>query len=226
MIIGCLVIPLLTLLISLGGFFYLRSGASNQLTLPDNEVALVRAAPDPAAALIARFGEGDTLEITGRTADWQWLEVALWDGRRGWTQRPLDILVWQIEAAETTPVAASAPAPVTPVPEAMVALPATTFTMGSPQGLGDEDEWPAHSVSLSAFQIDKTEVTLGQYWRCVEAGACAPPAQVNQTGLYYLNDPAFDNYPIVNIPWLEASHYCNWQGKRLPTEAEWALGQC
>jgi formylglycine-generating enzyme required for sulfatase activity len=106
----------------------------------------------------------------------------------------------------------------------MIAIPATTFTMGSPPGLGEADEQPAHPVSLSAFEIDRLEVTAGQYWQCVAAGVCAAPANyASQTQSHYLNDPAFDNHPVINIPWTEANHYCNWRGKRLPTEAEWEM---
>ena len=106
----------------------------------------------------------------------------------------------------------------------MIEIPATTFTMGSPPGLGEPDEAPAHAVSLSAFEIDRTEVTVGQYWDCVEAGQCAAPMDdASQTEPHYINDPAFDNHPVINVPWAEANRYCIWQGKRLPTEAEWEM---
>ncbi len=209
----------------LGAFLYIRSSASNRLTVPKGEVVLARAAPDNSAALLARFGEGGVLNITGRTEDWRWLEVELWDGQRGWTLRPLDILVWQIKADPAPPTApTSLPSMPTPVAEKMVAIPATTFTMGSPPGLGENDEQPAHPVSISAFEIDLTEVTVGQYWQCVAASKCvAPTHNAGQTEAYYINNPAFDNYPVINVSWTQANHYCIWRGKRLPTEAEWEL---
>jgi len=106
----------------------------------------------------------------------------------------------------------------------MVAVPAATFTMGSPPGLGEDDESPVRVVSLSPFEIDRTEVTVGHYWECVRAGICAAPTNdTSQTEAHYLNDPAFDNHPIINIPWAEANRYCGWRGKRLPTEAEWEM---
>lgn len=98
MVIGCGVIPLIIAGVILGAFFYIRSGASARLTVPDSEVLLVRAAPDETAPLLARFGQGQSIPITGRSADWRWLRVALWDGRQGWALRPLDILVWQLQA--------------------------------------------------------------------------------------------------------------------------------
>ncbi|MBE7555334.1 MAG: SUMF1/EgtB/PvdO family nonheme iron enzyme [Anaerolineales bacterium] len=225
MMIGCFVIPLLVAAILGAAFFYIRSRASSQLTVPDRQVLLVRAAPDETAPLLARFGEGRVIKISGRSRDWRWLEVQLWDDRHGWALRPLDILVWQINAHETTPEPGEfAITAVTPIAEETVAIPATTFTMGSPAGLGEEDERPAHVVTLPAFELDRTEVSVGRYWQCVEAGACtAPTADASGGEPHYLNNPAFDNYPVVNVPWLEASHYCAWRGKRLPTEAEWEL---
>jgi formylglycine-generating enzyme required for sulfatase activity len=225
--VGCVAIPLLVALIVVAAFFYVRINASTRLTVPDHasRVALVRTLPDDAAPLLARFGAGRNLTLTGRSEDWRWLEVELWDGQRGWMRRPLDILVWQLEAAPTTPQApAKGPPPLKPVAEEMVTLPATTFTMGSPTGIGEADEQPPHPVALSAFALDKTEVTVGHYWECVIAEACAPPtADASQTQPHYLNDPAFDNHPVINVPWGEANNYCLWWGKRLPTEAEWEL---
>lgn len=223
--IGCVAIPILVAVILVGAYVLVRLNATNQLVIPGSEVALVRAAPDESAPLMARVGQGRTLTITGRSDDWRWLEVELWDNQRGWTLRPLDILVWQLDAPVATPTApASAPVIPPPVAEDMIAIPATTFTMGSPPGLGNADESPAHPVSLSAFEIDRTEVTLGHYWQCVQAKACAAP--INDAAgsePHYASTPSFDNHPVVHIPWGEANNYCQWRGKRLPTEAEWEL---
>lgn len=225
MTLGCIIIPLIVVSALALFFFSIRAKASDQLIVPDDTALLVWAAPDEAAPLLARFGEGRVLEVTGHSPNWRWLEVRLWDGRRGWTLRPLDILVWQIEADVATPTPLDGPLPVvTPVAERMILIPPTAFTMGSPPGIGEADERPAHPVRLSAFEIDQNEVTVGQYWQCVLAEACgAPTSDASQTEPHYLKDPAFDNHPAINVPWVEANHYCGWRGKRLPTEAEWEM---
>ncbi|MCB0211434.1 MAG: SUMF1/EgtB/PvdO family nonheme iron enzyme [Anaerolineae bacterium] len=223
--IGCVVVPVILALVIFGILFYVRTHTTAQLTVPKGDVAFVRTLPEETAPLIARFGSGRALEITGRTEDWRWLEVRLWDDRQGWILRPLDILVWRLDADVVVPNPPDTqPEVVTSVEEAMLSVPATSFTMGSPTGLGEVDETPAHPVSISAFEIDRTEVTVGQYWQCIEAEACEPPTRdASNTVVNYLNDPAYDNYPMVNVAWTEANNYCLWRGKRLPTEAEWEL---
>jgi formylglycine-generating enzyme required for sulfatase activity len=104
----------------------------------------------------------------------------------------------------------------------MIFVPAGPFTMGTDRG-GQEDEHPAHEVTLAAFWLDKTEVTNEAYERCVAAKVCRPhdpkSSQLNKFG----GDEAFRSprQPISSISWEEARTYCQWLGKRLPREAEW-----
>jgi formylglycine-generating enzyme required for sulfatase activity len=74
----------------------------------------------------------------------------------------------------------------------------------------------AREVYVSPFQIDRAEVTGGEYRACVIAGACDPTPLV-------AGDTRFirDDLPVVNVTWYDAQTYCRWLGKRLPTEAEW-----
>ncbi|HMI83932.1 MAG TPA: SUMF1/EgtB/PvdO family nonheme iron enzyme [Polyangiaceae bacterium] len=79
------------------------------------------------------------------------------------------------------------------------------------------DESPYHSVDVSDFSIDETEVTQGAYDLCIRAGACvAPPCASWQPSTKA-------NWPVACVNWTEASSYCNWTGRRLPTEAEWEI---
>ncbi len=84
------------------------------------------------------------------------------------------------------------------------------------------DERPIHAVNLSAYYIDKYEVTNAAYERCVEAGACLPPNQSrSSTRTAYYSNPEFDEFPVIYVDWTMAKTYCEWRGDRLPTEAEW-----
>ena len=96
----------------------------------------------------------------------------------------------------------------------MVLVPAGEFTMGSNDGR--DDEKPVHRVSLDAYYIDKYEVTIRQYAKFLEArGMSGPPMWTT------MDQPVHQKRPVVNVDWSDASNYCEWADKRLPTEAEW-----
>jgi formylglycine-generating enzyme required for sulfatase activity len=101
-----------------------------------------------------------------------------------------------------------------------VYVPAGSFQMGSDSG--DPDEKPVHPVMLDAFWIDHTEVTNAMYTLCVEAGKCSPPSSSKSyTRDNYYGDAQYNNYPVIYVSWDNANAYCDWAGRRLPTEAEW-----
>ena len=100
-------------------------------------------------------------------------------------------------------------------------VPAGEFEMGSENGVNG-DERPVHTVYLNAFWIDLTEVTNNMYAKCMEAGGCAPPSSIrSRTRESYYGNPEFNEYPVINVRWDDAKTYCEWAGRRLPTEAEW-----
>ncbi|NOT57839.1 MAG: SUMF1/EgtB/PvdO family nonheme iron enzyme, partial [Deltaproteobacteria bacterium] len=75
---------------------------------------------------------------------------------------------------------------------------------------------PQHSIHLDPFYIDTHEVTNQRYRAFVDATGHRAPT--------FWHDPrqlADDTQPVVGVSWQDAHAFCAWQGKRLPTEAEW-----
>lgn len=106
-----------------------------------------------------------------------------------------------------------------------VLIPAGEFLMGSPAGSdGYDDERPQRKVFVSAFWIDRYEVTNADYHRFVlETGHRIPENLNPAVSLWRDGSPpeAIATHPVVNVAWRDAAAYCRWAGKRLPTEAEW-----
>lgn len=107
----------------------------------------------------------------------------------------------------------------------MVLIPAGEFLMGSPLGSDAfPDEAPQRLVYLSAFLIDRYEITNDDYLRFVQAtGHRVPENPKPASTLWEEGKPlqGIGNHPVVNVSWNDAFAYCRWSGKRLPTEAEW-----
>lgn len=105
----------------------------------------------------------------------------------------------------------------------MVYVPAGPFLMGC-NALEDFDcssnELPQHEVFLDAFLIDRFEVTASEYAACVDAGICVYEGSTT-SNLRTYGKEGREDYPINYVNWDEASAYCAWQGKTLPTEAQW-----
>ncbi len=119
-------------------------------------------------------------------------------------------------------LAAQSKAPLNP-PAGMVGVPAGPYWMGCNERVDtecDDDEKEGRVLELSAFFIDRTEVTVGAYKECVEAGACKDSMFRERRSCNYGKDDR-DDYPMNCVRWLGAKTYCEWAGKRLPTEHEW-----
>ncbi len=112
----------------------------------------------------------------------------------------------------------------------MVLVPAGEFIMGLSKGdtkwirqkIGAEERFfrnqlPRHKVKVSAFYIDKYEVTNAQYKKFVDATGRTPPEDW-KNGTY---PGGKANHPVVFVTWHDAEAYAKWAGKRLPTEEEW-----
>jgi len=113
----------------------------------------------------------------------------------------------------------------------MVTIPAGPFLMGTQDGR--EDERPAHTVTLRAFELDRLQVTNADFARFLQQHGPTDPAgrryfdwddrdaRIHQIDGKWRADPGFEDHPVVEASWLGALAYCRSFGKRLPTEAEW-----
>ncbi|MFN3200256.1 MAG: formylglycine-generating enzyme family protein [Bradymonadia bacterium] len=100
----------------------------------------------------------------------------------------------------------------------MVAIAGGRFWMGS--DTGEEHEGPARQVSVQGFCMGRSEVTIGQYRACVEAGVCR--AIDTAWGRCTADrGPQTEDAPRDCVSWADANTFAEWVGARLPTEAEW-----
>jgi formylglycine-generating enzyme required for sulfatase activity len=105
----------------------------------------------------------------------------------------------------------------------MVYIPGGSFLFGKPEPQVEIagfllPTWPQQEVRHTEFWIDKYEVTNRQYRLCHRySEQCKELVQNNE----HLTDPNKQNHPVVNVSLLHANAYCQWLGKRLPTEVEW-----
>src|SRR5215510_1798115 len=128
----------------------------------------------------------------------------------------------------------------TSVPEGMVLIPEGSFMMGRDLtdkekelaikvGGGEEHifayDWPAHPISVTAFYMDKTEVSNAQYLEFVKATGYEAP-------LIWKGSEPPANAELIPVTWVnyqDARKYCSWRSQRrndglnyrLPTEEEW-----
>ena len=103
-----------------------------------------------------------------------------------------------------------------------VYIPAGTFRMGGMDVRRAPNELPEHDVTLDAFWMDQLEVTNAMYGLCVSASVCTLPQELkSQRRPEYFLSSEFKDYPVVYVTWGQAKTYCEWAGRRLPTEAEW-----
>lgn len=115
-------------------------------------------------------------------------------------------------------------------PNGTVSVPAGFFIMGTDEvhleAIAEEagvtkpwvlDATPAHRVFLPSFYIDRYEVTNEAYSRFVDAKGF-PRLPHWRAGR---PSQELERLPVTYVDWDEANAYCQWLGKRLPTEQEW-----
>lgn len=96
-------------------------------------------------------------------------------------------------------------------PENMSCVLGGTFERGDAHGR--RDERPPGEAYVDTFFMDRVEVTNARYEGCIEAGVCGRPHAYRR----FLGP----NQPMVAVSWFDAVKHCEWEGGRLPTEAEW-----
>ena len=102
-----------------------------------------------------------------------------------------------------------------PEPNPMVKIPAGPFIRGTNDRLPDEG--PEHRMNVDEFYIDIYEVTNLQYKKFIdETHRKSPQHFVNRR---YPKGKA--DHPVTYVSWYDAQAYCQWAGKRLPTDIEW-----
>src|ERR1041384_843256 len=100
----------------------------------------------------------------------------------------------------------------------LVALPGGAFLMGDDHG--QEDERPAHIVTLRPFRAAMAPVTNAEYGAFVAATGHDVAPFRHQPGF------AAAGLPVTGVSWFDAVAYCEWLSAetcirfRLPTEAE------
>jgi formylglycine-generating enzyme required for sulfatase activity len=133
-------------------------------------------------------------------------------------------LAKQLEEAEQEFKKAEAQMPqirIDPEYETMVLVPEGEFVMGNNHG--NSTEKPEKKVYLDRYWIDKYEQTFVQYYAFVNATGYRKPRLAGYLGVETKDLPRLMNpfSPVVGVSWGDATAYCQWKGKRLPTEAEW-----
>ena len=127
----------------------------------------------------------------------------------------------------------------------LLLVPEGEFLMGSAadDSVAYNDEMPQRTVYLDAFWIDKTEVTNAMFTIFVNETGYQTDAEEVGTGFTYDRSEenwigteganwqhpdgpesgitGMENHPVVQVTWYDAQAYCEWAGRRLPTEAEW-----
>lgn len=123
--------------------------------------------------------------------------------------------------------AADAPAP------QPLKLAATRWTLGwNSDGFAFDNELPPFQVNLAAFELDSRPVSWAQYLLFTQTtGHPLPPFVCSRHGQWI--DSSYGRQqllnlqaPAENLSWLDATAYCAWVGRRLPSEAEWEYAAC
>lgn len=124
---------------------------------------------------------------------------------------------------------------VQPILTEMVMIQGGEYERGSLAGC--RDEMPRHKVYLKPFAIDVHPVTNEQFVRFLEYLGQEKDShnhdtirlrdsRIKKSAGRYSIEPGYNKHPVVGVTWYGAVAYCQWVGKRLPTEVEWEVACC
>ncbi|MBO7127559.1 formylglycine-generating enzyme family protein [bacterium] len=112
-----------------------------------------------------------------------------------------------------------------------VTISSGSFKMGcnkDMEGNCPEDTVPVHEVALSSYVMDKFEVPVELFELCIAENVCTndnadePHYRTSsESDKCNIGNPERKNHPANCVTWYGAKAYCEWLGKRLPTEAQW-----
>ena len=120
----------------------------------------------------------------------------------------------------------------------MILIPAGTFPRGGTEEEVSEApdrhiltyiaERPVSDITLTAFYLDKLEVTHAQYADFLQSAGTRDqwdhenqPDNIDHNQRHITDDMREANKPATGLNWFDAYAYCSWADKRLPSEAEW-----
>jgi ergothioneine biosynthesis protein EgtB len=145
-----------------------------------------------------------------------------------------------------------APPPSARAPGGFTRIPAGKYTVGHPgDGFAYDNECPAHTVWLEAFELRDTLVTNGEFleflrdggyrrpelwlsdgWDTVQGQGWEAPLYWSRAGeswnVFTLSGlrPLDVDAPACHVSFFEADAFARWKGLRLPTEEEWEVAAC
>ena len=130
-----------------------------------------------------------------------------------------------LSLAHARPRGAQAMSPVQNTP---LDMPEALWTLGwEGDGFAFDNELCANPVDIEPFEMDPAPISWGQYLDFIaRTGHDCPPFVQQRNGIwiesaYGEQKPLNLSLPAVNVSWHDAQAYCEWAGRRLPTEAEW-----
>ena len=88
-----------------------------------------------------------------------------------------------------------------------------TFTVGKSSVRSQK------TVTIPSFWLDRTEVTVAAYGKCLAEGVCEDAA--NERPDCNAGNPKRGSNPVNCVNWEMASGFCRWAGKTLPSEEQW-----